>query len=279
VTGEKDPTHFAAAVNAAKEADVALVFVGSDERVDGETVDRDHIHLPGVQHELVQAIYAANPRTVLVISSNCPVAVNWEQDHLPAIVGGLCLGEQQGHALADALFGVYNPGGKLSTTWYRGIDDLPDFHDYNVRHGRTYMYFQGKPLYPFGHGLSYTAFQYGNLRISAKTLNPGGKVTVLADVTNSGSSDGDEIAQFYIHVVGGSVLRPNKQLVGFDRVHLKAGETRTLSLEFAHEERALRYWDESKNEFILQPGAVEIMVGASSANIRLKGQVQLAGEL
>jgi beta-glucosidase len=279
VTGEKDPAHFAAAINAAKEADVALVFVGSDERVDGETVDRDHIHLPGVQHELVQAIYAANPRTVLVISSNCPVAVNWEQDHLPAIVGGLCLGEQQGHALADALFGVYNPGGKLSTTWYRGIDDLPNFHDYNVRHGRTYMYFQGKPLYPFGHGLSYTAFQYGNLRISAKTLNLGGKVTVLADVTNSGSSEGDEIAQFYIHVVGGSVLRPNKQLVGFDRVHLKAGETRTLSLEFAHEERALRYWDESKNKFILQPGAVEIMVGASSADIRLKGQVQLAGEL
>lgn len=279
VMGEKDPVQFTAAVNAAKEADVALVFAGADERVDGETVDRDHIHLPGPQHELVQAVYAANPRTILVLSSNCPVAVNWEQDHVPAIVGGFCLGDQQGHALAEVVFGDYNPGGKVSTTWYRSIEDLPDFHDYNVRHDRTYMYFQGKPLYPFGHGLSYTAFQYGNLRISANTLNPRGKITVSADVTNSGGCAGDEVAQFYIHVAGGSVLRPVKQLVGFARVHIKAGDTKTLSFELAREERALRYWDESKNELDLEPGTVDIMIGASSADIRLTGQVQLAGEL
>ena len=119
VLGEKDPAQFAEAVKAAREADVALVFVGADEQVASEGQDRSYIHLPGAQHELVQAVYAANPRTILVISSNCPVAVNWEQDNLPAIVGGLFLGEQQGYALAEVLFGDYNPGGKLSTTWYR----------------------------------------------------------------------------------------------------------------------------------------------------------------
>lgn len=277
VTGEKDPALFAAAVNAAKQADVVLLFVGSDERVDGETLDRDEINLPGAQHELVQAVYGANPRTVLVISSNCPVAVNWEQDHLPAIVGGLCMGEQQGHALADVLFGSYNPGGKLSTTWYRGVDGLPDFHDYNVRHGRTYMYFRGEPLYPFGFGLSYTAFDYKNLQISGDTLEPGNKLIVSAEVTNTGSRDGDEIPQLYVHLSGGPAPAPSQQLIGFERVHLKAGETRKVSFEVAHSDEAFCYWDESKNDFVLRAGMMDVMVGASSADIRLTGHVQLAG--
>ena len=150
VDAAENGRHFAEAVKTAKEADVALVFVGASQYTDGEGRDRRHIHLPGSKHELVKAVYAANPRTILIISSNCPVAVNWEQEHLPAIVGGILLGEQQGNALADVLFGDYNPGGKTSVTWYRRIDDLPDFHDYNIREGRTYMYFLGDPLYPFG---------------------------------------------------------------------------------------------------------------------------------
>jgi beta-glucosidase len=275
VTGPKDRDDVAEAVRLAREADVALVFVGADQQVDREAHDRSYIHLPGVQHHLVQAVYAANPRTILVISSNAPVAVNWEQEHLPAIVGGMFLGEQQGLALADILFGDYNPGGKVTTTWYRAIKDLPNLHDYNIGHGRTYMYFRGDPLYPFGHGLSYTKFRYGNLRISSETLGPGGRITCSADVTNSGSRDGGEIVQLYVHCQGGAVPRPIKQLVNFERVHIKAGQTRTVALDLAYDDRALWYWDEPKGDFGLEPGDVDIMIGASSADIRLRGRLRL----
>ncbi len=276
VVGEKDEARFTEAVNAAREADVALVFVGADQQVDREGHDRDYIHLPGAQHDLVQAVHAANPKTILVISSNCPVAVNWEQEHLPAIVGGMFLGEQQGHALADVLFGDYNPGGKLSTTWYRRVNDLPNFHDFNVRNGRTYMYFQGNPLYPFGHGLSYTTFSYKNLQLSSQTLGPGGKITISVDVLNSGSREGDEVVQAYVRVNAGTVIRPIKQLVSFDRTHLNAGEMRTVNFELAHDELALRYWDEDKYEFVVAPGTVDVMIGASSADIMVKGKFQLS---
>jgi beta-glucosidase len=275
VLGEKDPAQFAEAVNAAREAEVALVFAGADEEVDTEGQDRSYINLPGAQHELVQAVYAANPRTILVISSNCPVAVNWEQDNLPAIVGGLFLGGQQGRALADVLFGDYNPGGKLTTTWYRRVEDLPAFSDYNIRNGRTYMYFPGIPLYPFGHGLSYTTFEYKGLRVSDNTLKPAGKVTITFDVTNSGHRQGDEIVQLYVRFPEAKIERPIKQLANFDRVHLKAGETKTVSFELAYEHEALQYWDETKSEFAVEPGPLEVMVGASSADIRLKEELQL----
>ncbi len=277
VTGEKQAAQFAEAVQAARAAEVVLVFVGADQQVDREAHDRiSHIHLPGAQHELVQAMHAANPRTILVISSNCPVAVNWEQEHLPAIVGGMFLGEQQGSALADVLFGDYNPGGKLSTTWYRSVEDLPQFSDYNVRHGRTYMYFRGRPLYPFGHGLSYTTFQYKNLQVSGPTLAPGGRVTIKLEVTNTGDRDGDEVVQLYVHCeTSGNVERPLKQLANFERVPLKQGETRTVSFTLAHDDQALAYWDEAKYDFVVEPGTVDILAGASSAAIRLKAQLQL----
>jgi beta-glucosidase len=276
VLGEKDPVQFAEAVNIAREAEVALVFVGADAQVSSEAHDRSYINLPGAQPELVQAIHAVNPQTILVISSCCPVAVNWEQDNLPAIVGGLFLGEEQGTALAEVLFGDYNPGGKLSTTWYRRVEDLPDFHDYNVRNGRTYMYFRGIPLYPFGHGLSYTAFRYKDIRVSDNTLKRAGKVTVSFDVTNSGSREGDEIVQLYVRFPEAKVERPIKQLADFDRVHLKAGETKSVSFDLPYEHQALRCWDEAKYEFVVEPGPLEVMVGASSADIRLKEELQLS---
>lgn len=276
VLGEKDPAQIAEAVAAAREADAALVFVGADEQVDREHHDRDYLHLPGVQHELVQAVFAANRRTILVISSNCPVAVNWEQDHLPAIVGGMFLGGQQGLALADVLFGDYNPGGKLCTTWFRRTEDLPDFHDYNIRHGRTYLYSWAIPLYPFGHGLSYTRFQYQHLRVSDTTLKPGGKVTVTFEVTNSGRRDGDEVVQLYVGIPRGKIDRPDKQLANFARVHIPAGTTKTVSLDLPYEHEVFQYWDESKSAFVVDPGAFDVMIGASSADIRLTQELQLS---
>lgn len=275
VIGPKDDKLFDAAVQAAKESDTVLVFAGDDQQIDREGHDRDFLHLPGVAHELIKAVHAVNPNTVLVISSNCPVAVNWEQENLPAIVGGIFLGQEQGHALADVLFGKYNPGGKLDTTWFRHASDLPSFHSYNIRYGRTYMYFQGVPLYPFGHGLSYTTFHYSNLRVMGTTLKPGGEISVQMQLTNTGKREGDEIVQFYVHVSGGTVQRPNKQLVSFDRVHLAAGASTIVHFKLPYSERALSYWDESAQKFMVDPGMVTLMIGASSADIRLRHQLKL----
>lgn len=275
VTGPKDHKLFDAAVQAAKDADTVLLFVGDDQQIDREAHDRDFLYLPGAQHDLVKAVQAVNPKTILVISSNCPVAVNWEQENLPAIVGGIFLGQEQGHALADVIFGKYNPGGKLNTTWYRDVADLPDFHSYNIRYGRTYQYFEGVPLYPFGHGLSYTKFAYSNLQVTGGSLAPGGSVSVQLQLTNTGKREGDEVVQFYVHVSGGTVQRPLKQLVGFERVHLAAGQSKTVQFTLPHSERALSYWDEAKQEFVVDPGTVNLMIGASSADIRLHQQVKL----
>ncbi len=275
VIGPKDEKLFDAAVQAAKEADTVLIFAGDDQQIDREGHDRDFLHLPGAQHELVRAVYAANPKTILVISSNCPVSVNWEQEKLPAIVGGMFLGQEQGHALADVIFGAYNPGGKLDTTWYRDVSDLPDFHSYNIRYGRTYMYYQGVPLYPFGHGLSYTSFRYSNLRVSGSTLGKGGKISLQMQVSNAGKREGDEVVQFYVHVSGGTVQRPNKQLAGFERVHLAAGQSKTVHFTLDHSEPALSYWDETRHEFVVEPGKVDLMLGSSSADIRLHHQITL----
>lgn len=275
VAGKKDEKLFDAAISAARGVDVVLVFVGDTEQIDREGRDRADLHLPGAQHELVQAIYAANPKTILVISSNCPVAVAWEQDNLPAIVGGMFLGAEQGHALADAIFGAYNPGGKLDTTWYRSASDLPDFHSYNIREGRTYMYFQGAPLYAFGHGLSYTTFQYSDLEVTGGSLAPGGSVTVKMRLTNTGKRDGDEVVQLYVHAAGGTEQRPMKQLVGFERVHLAAGASAPVQFTLGHDDRALCYWDEERYEFVVELGTVDLMLGSSSADIRLRHQIKL----
>ena len=275
MAGPKDEKLWNAALEAAKEADAALLFLGDNQQIDHEAHDRTYLHLPGVQHELAKAVHAVNPRTILVIVSNCPVAVIWEQENLPAIVGGMFLGQEQGHALADAIFGTYNPGGKVSTTWYRHVDDLPAFHDYNIRNGRTYMYFQGVPLYPFGHGLSYTTFEYSDLRVMGNVIQPGGKISVEMRLTNTGAREGDEVVQFYVHVAGGTVQRPIKQLVGFERVHLAAGASRTVRFTLRHADPALCYWDERKYQFVVQPGDVDLMIGSSSADIRLRSRVRL----
>jgi beta-glucosidase len=275
VDGDKEDQMFDAAVNAARSSEAVLIFVGDDQQIDREGQDRTFLHLPGVQHDLVKAVYAANPKTILVISSNCPVSVLWEQDHLPAIVGGMFLGGEQGRALADVLFGAYNPGGKLSTTWYRHAGDLPDFHSYNIRYGRTYLYFQGSPLYPFGHGLSYTTFQYANLQVAGGSLQPGSSLSVEMQLTNTGRRDGDEVVQFYVHVAGGTVQRPIQQLVGFERVHLAAGASQTVRFTLSHDNLALRYWDETKYAFVVEPGTVDLFLGSSSADIRLRHQVAL----
>jgi beta-glucosidase len=262
------------AVRAASESEVALVFVGDNRLLSDEGRDREYLHLPDVQHELIKAVAAVNPRTILVVNSCCPVALNWEKDNIAAILCSLNAGQEQGNAIADVLFGDYNPSGKLSSTWFRDVAQLPNFHDYDIKHGRTYMYFQGDPLYPFGYGLSYTTFSYENLRVKDDRLEPGKTITVTADVSNTGHGAGIEIVQLYVQA-NGKQQRPTKQLAGFQRISLQAGEKQTVSFSLAHDHIALRYWEDSAGQFAYEPGTVQLMVGSSSASIHLRGHVDL----
>jgi beta-glucosidase len=270
----KNDALFAAAVNAAAESDVALVFVGDNRLLSDEGRDRTFLHLPEVQQDLVKAVLAANPRTVVIVSSDCPVAINWEQEHAPAVLCCFSAGEQQGNAVADALFGDYNPSGKLCSTWYRDEDQLPNFHDYDIKHGRTYMYPRRDPLYPFGHGLSYTTFSYKNLNVSDSQLLPDKAVSLTMAVSNTGRVAGSEIVQFYVQA-GGGRQRPEKQLAGFQRVNLQPGESKTITFSLRHDHIALRYWDEDKEQFAYDPSKVGLLIGASSADIRLQSSVAL----
>jgi beta-glucosidase len=274
ITGSRNQALLDNAVQAAREAEVALVFVGDNRLLSDEGRDRDYLHLPDVQHELIQAVMAANPRTVLVVNSCCPVALNWEKDKVPAILCSLNAGEEQGSAIADTLFGDHNPGGKLCSTWFRDINQLPNFHDYDIKHGRTYMYFHGDPLYPFGYGLSYTTFDYQNIRVKGDRLLSGKSITLTADISNTGHVAGVEVVQFYVKA-DGKQQRPIKQLAGFQRVSLKPGEKQTVSFSLPHDHIALQYWDDVNKQFAYEAGAVQLMIGASSADIRLHGNVDL----
>jgi hypothetical protein len=274
ITGPRIDALFESAVKAAAQADAALVFVGDNRLLSDEGRDRFDIALPEVQQALIKAVLAANPRTVIVINSDCPVAIDEGAEKAPAILCLLSGGEQQGNAIADGLFGDYNPGGKLSATWYRDVTQLPNFHDYDLKAGRTYMYFQGKPLYSFGHGLSYTRFAYNNLHVDADQLLPGKATQLTVEVANIGDRPGDEVIQLYVQA-SGNVQRPILQLAGFNRVSLKPGETQSVTFSLPHDHIALRYWDEAKNDFTYEAGNVDLLVGSSSADIRLRGHLML----
>jgi beta-glucosidase len=275
-----------AAVKAARGADVAIVVVGNHPTCnagwakcplpsDGkEAIDRTSITLE--QEELVKRVYAVNPKTVVVLITSFPFAIQWTEDNIPAILHMAHNSQEEGNALADALFGDYNPAGRLVTTWPQSLDQLPPMMDYNLRDGRTYMYFKGKPLYPFGYGLSYTTFAYSNLSTSAQQLgkNKDGEVAVSVDVRNTGLLDGDEVVQLYVRHVGSKVARPLLELKGFERVPLRAGETKTVHLPLRAS--ALTYWDDATGSFELEKDDVEVLVGSSSADIKLSTTIEVS---
>ncbi|HUP03653.1 MAG TPA: glycoside hydrolase family 3 C-terminal domain-containing protein [Bryobacteraceae bacterium] len=269
---DKDAS-FAEAVNAAKKADVAIVYAGLNNQLEAEGRDRPYLGLPPVQEELIKAVYAANPRTVLVLLNGGPVSVRWEKDNLPAVVDMFYGGETGGDAVADVLFGDYNPGGRLPYTVYESTDQIPPMNEYDITKGFTYMYFEGQPVYPFGHGLSYTSFKYSNLRLSTKRMRANGTLTVRVDVQNTGKRAGDEVAQLYVHDVAPVVKRPIKQLQGFERVSLNPGQKKTVT--FTVPAGKLAYWDETTHAFVVVPEKEDVMVGASSADIRLKDQFEV----
>lgn len=254
------------AVNVAKRAQYVILVCGTDNATGGESADRSAIGLPGAQTQLIQAIYAANPKTALVLVNGFSLAVNWEDANLPAILTAWYGGQAQGAAIADVIFGDYNPAGRLASTWYKTLNDLPTKYDYNIRHNRTYMYYIGTPLYPFGYGLSYSRFSYANMNVSAPTISNGEKIEVSVEVTNTSNRDGEEVPQFYINTPSNKE-RPIKQLKGFDRIALKAGETRTVKFLLKYNE--LSYYDAVSRTYQVEAGAVNLYVGGSSQDIRL----------
>ena len=219
--------------------------------------DRTDIGLPAPQQELLERIHALGKPMVVVLLNGSALGVAWAAEHVPAIVEAWYPGEEGGTAIADVLFGDYNPGGRLPVTFYRSVKDLPPFEDYDME-GHTYRYFRGEPVYAFGHGLSYTTFGYGNLKLSAPSLAPGGALTVTADVRNTGQRAGDEVVQLYLSDVEASVPVPIRQLVGFKRVHLEPGETQTVSFTVEPEQFALV---DDAGERVIEPGRFRISVG------------------
>ena len=270
-------------VKAAKESDVAVVFVGNHPTCDAgwakcptpsdgkEAIDRKAINLE--QEEFVKKIYAANPKTVVVLLASFPIAINWSQENVPAILHITHNAQEEGTAIADALFGDINPAGRLVQTWPKSLDQVPPMMDYNIRHGRTYMYFKGEPLYPFGYGLSYTTFQYANLKLSTARLPKTGQLTVSVNVKNTGGVKGDEVVQLYVAHLGSKVERARQELKGFQRIAIEPNQTKTVTMTVKAED--LAYWDEKQNKWVVEQDQVKFMVGPSSAVSKLEKTISV----
>jgi beta-glucosidase len=261
------------AVDLARKADVAIVIVGTDRQIEQEGRDRKTLGLTGNQEELVEAVFAANPRTVVVEMSAGPLTVPWIATNIPALLQAWWPGEEGGHAIADVLFGDVNPAGRLPHTVYASEAQVPPVDEYDITKGFTYMYVNGKPLFPFGHGLSYTTFKYSGLKLSADKIKAAGQVNISVDVKNTGKRAGDEVVQFYVHQEKSSVKVPAKELRGLQRISLQPGEKQTVT--FTLPAAKLAIWDETAHGFVVEPGVFDVMIGASSADIRLKNQIEV----
>jgi beta-glucosidase len=273
----------AEAVEAARKADAVVMFLGLTPRLEGEEMpiavpgfrggDRTVIELPAPQQRLLERIAAVGKPTVLVLLGGSAIAVGWAHEHVPAIVEAWYPGQAGGTAIADVLFGDYSPAGRLPVTFYRATSDLPAFEEYRMQ-GRTYRYFEGRALYPFGHGLSYTTFRYGRARTSAPTLRAGGTITVSVDVTNTGKRAGEEVVQLYVQYPESKVPRPIIELRGYQRVTLRPGETRTVALPLRADD--LSYWDTTAHRWAVEPGPVRLRIGASSSDLRVDTTARVA---
>jgi beta-glucosidase len=262
-----------AAAETARQAEAAIVFAGTTEAIETEGRDRASLALPGRQEELIEAVEAANPKTVVVLLNAGPLTIPWAKEHVPAILEAWWNGVEGGDAIADVIFGDYNPAGRLPLTVYASESQVPPQDEYDITKGFTYMYIQGQPLFAFGHGLSYTEFTYGKLELSDQRITAQGQVTAAIDITNSGQREGDEVVQLYVHEVEPCVKRPAEELRGFQRIHLMAGETRKVT--FAVRGEKLAFYDESIHAFRVNPGPFQILVGAASDDIRSKAELEV----
>ena len=267
----------------ASKADVAIVVVGNHPECNAgwdqcpipsngkEDVDRKTIVLE--QEELVKQVFAANPRTIEVLRSSFPYAIVWSEQNLPAIVHITHNSEEEGHGLADVLFGDYSPAGRLTQTWPTGDAQLLPILDYNLLHGRTYLYSKDKPLYAFGYGLSYTSFAYEGVKVSAPKVAADGTVQVTVKVKNTGKRAGDEVVQLYVQHLGSKVERPRLELKGFKRVRIEAGAERDVAFDL--KPRDLAYWDATAHIWRVEKEPVRVLAGGSSDKLPIQATVEI----
>jgi beta-glucosidase len=267
---------FAEAIAAARQADVVIMDVGEARDMTGEAKSKSNIHLPGVQEDLIRAIEATGKPVVVMISAGRPLIFNWTADHVPAILYTWWLGTRAGNAMADILFGDYNPSGKLPVSFPRSEGQIPIYYahfstgrpaknDSDVYYVSAYTDLLNSPRFPFGYGLSYTSFSYGDITLSAASFRPSGKLTATITLTNTGRFDGRETVQLYIRDLVGSVVRPVKELKGFQQVFLKAGESKTITFTISAED--LRFYND-KLEHIFEAGEFRLFIGGSSRDVR-----------
>jgi len=270
-----------AAVKIARESDVAIVCVGNHPnggfdtqwaRVSvpsegREAVDRQSITLE--QEELIKAVFKANPKTIVVLKSSFPYAIDWTQENVRAILHMALNSQEEGHALASVLFGDYNPAGRLVQTWPKSLEQLPPMMDYDIRHGRTYMYFRDTPLYPFGYGLSYTTFAYRDLKVNRN----GESLDVSVTLKNTGKRAGDEVVQLYVRHLDSKVERPLKELKGFTRVRLAPQEEKIVKISVPLSR--LAYWNAETDRWVVEKDQIEITAAGSSTDARLRKTIRV----
>ncbi|MGA7709570.1 MAG: glycoside hydrolase family 3 C-terminal domain-containing protein [Acidobacteriaceae bacterium] len=285
------------AMKAASESDVAVVVVGNNPTCGDQAHDwynsptegggitlpctvpsdgregRDRETIDLYQEQIIKQVFIKNPKTVVMLISSFPYDINWTEAHVPAILHMAQSSQDEGTALAQVLFGDYNPGGHLVETWPKSADQLPPRMDYDIRDGYTYMYFKGEPLYPFGFGLSYTTFKISNIRTSSPRLASDGSVTVSVDVTNTGSRRGDEVVQLYVKYLHSAVPRPREELEGFQRVAVDPGQTKTVEIPLPASR--LAYWDVESKAFRVEAEPVSLLVGDSSANLPVSTTIRV----
>ncbi len=257
-----------AAAETARKADVAIVYAGTTEAIETEGRDRASLLLPGRQEELVEAVYAANPRTVVVLLNAGPLTIPRIKTHIGAVIESWCSGVEGGDAIADVIFGDYNPAGRMPLTVYASESQVPPQDQYDVTKGFTYMYIKGKPLFAFGHGLSYTTFKYGRLKLSSNHITAAGEIAAAITVKNTGRRAGDEVVQLYIREIEPCVERPAEELRGFRRIHLDPGQTMTVN--FTVPGAKLAFYDEDIHAFRVNPGPFQVLIGGASDDIRAK---------
>src|SRR5208282_83221 len=280
-----DAVMLSRALAAARSADVVIYAGGISPQLEGEEMtrangfdgfsggDRTQIELPSIQTDLLRALYATGKPVVFVNCSGGAMAIPWETTNLPAILQAWYPGEEGGRAVAEVLFGDVNPGGRLPITFYRSTADLPPFDDYSMSN-RTYRYFNGKPLFAFGHGLSFTQFSYKKISLDDSTVAANGTVKISFELKNSGKCDGDEVAQIYFRHVNPAVPQPKLALCGFQLIHLVKGDAATVTVDIPAER--FRYWDRTRKQYVVGPGSYELLVGAASDDIRLRVPLRIA---
>ncbi len=271
-----DPAHDAElitqALHTAEKADITLLVLGDNEQTCREgwsashLGDRDNLELPAKQEELLQAIFATGKPVILLLIQGRPASIKFAAENIPAILEGWYLGQAAGTAVADVLFGDVNPGGKLPITFPRSVGQIPAYYYHKPSARRGYLFSNAEPLFPFGHGLSYTTFAYNNLCLSADKITASETAILSVDVTNTGDRAGDEVVQFYVHdLLSERVTRPVKLLKGFQRLTLRAGETRTVSFSVGRDQ--LQFLDESLRQTV-ETGQFELMIGGSSKTLQ-----------